>query len=486
MLQFIQDQVPRDPAVSERARRLGLFRRVLDGTLYDVLPYEFHEERTAAGEYIPLRLRRPSVRYALERTVVEDSVALLFSAGHFPTFESSHPEVGAALNALAGAMRLNQVMTEAAISGSVGSAAIQLRILRGRPILDVLDTTWLTPVFDPAAPDVPILVRERYKTTAATLAGMGYDVGDASPNSAWWFTREWDETSETWFLPQTAGATGAPEPDPDRSTEHGLGFVPIVWIRNLPGGAWPDGACTFRAAIETSIEIDYQLSQAGRGLKYSSDPTLLIKEPAGVEGEVLRGAGNALVLSEKGDARLLEIGGTASAAVLDYVRVLREFALESVHGNRSDASRLSAPASGRALELMNQGLVWLADNLRVSYGEVALLALARMLIRASGRYAMTIGAPGGMAAGMTGGTPGVVAGDRRSVGRLDPDATVSLSWPDWHPPGPKERATEARTLAELVKAGLLSRATATRVLAGTYGVHDPGAETDRIDAERKP
>ena len=34
------------------------------------------------------------------------------------------------------------------------------------------------------------------------------------------------------------------------------------------------------AAIETKIEIDYQLSQAGRGLKYSSDPTLLIKEPA--------------------------------------------------------------------------------------------------------------------------------------------------------------------------------------------------------------
>ena len=162
--------------------------------------------------------------------------------------------------------------------------------------------------------------------------------------------------------------------DTGRSVRHGLGFVPLVWIRNLPGGVAPDGACTFRSAVETGIEIDYQLSQAGRGLKYSSDPTLLIKEPAGLEGELVRGAGNALVVSEKGDARLLEIGGTAAGAVLDYVRVLRDLALEGVHGNRADPSRLGAPQSGRALELMNQGLVWLADNLRVSYGEGGLAA----------------------------------------------------------------------------------------------------------------
>ena len=139
-------------------------------------------------------------------------------------------------------------------------------------------------------------------------------------------------------------------------------------------------------AIETQIEIDYQLSQAGRGLKYSSDPTLLIKEPATTDSEIIKGAGNALVVSEKGDAKLLEIGGTASAAVIEYVRTLRELALESVHGNRANADRLTAAQSGRALELMNQGLIWLADNLRISYGEGALLSLARMVLRASQIY----------------------------------------------------------------------------------------------------
>jgi hypothetical protein len=65
--------------------------------------------------------------------------------------------------------------------------------------------------------------------------------------------------------------------------------------------------------MHTQVEIDYQLSQVGRGLKYSSDPTLLLKDPALADGDMVKGAGNALVVSEKGDARLLEIGGTASS-----------------------------------------------------------------------------------------------------------------------------------------------------------------------------
>ena len=74
--------------------------------------------------------------------------------------------------------------------------------------------------------------------------------------------------------------------------------------------------------MHTQVEIDYQLSQVGRGLKYSSDPTLILKDPALPDGELIKGAGNALIVSEKGDARLLEIGGTASAAVIEYVRTL--------------------------------------------------------------------------------------------------------------------------------------------------------------------
>ena len=165
-----------------------------------------------------------------------------------------------------------------------------------------------------------------------------------------------DDTSEIWYLPWAVhDPAGQPVRDNARSVTHGLGFVPIVWIRNLPGGDGIDGACTFRAAIETNIEIDYQLSQAGRGLKYSSDPTLLIKEPAISDFEIVKGAGNALVVSEKGDAKLLEIGGTACEAVISYVRTLREFALESLHGNCASAERLTAAQSGQGTRINEPG-----------------------------------------------------------------------------------------------------------------------------------
>jgi len=445
---------------------LDILHRVLDGTLYDVLPYQFHEERSLAGDYIPLRNRRPSVRYGLCRVVVEDSVSLLFSEGHFPTIDCADPVVQSVLSDIAKEARLNQVMTEAAIRGSVGSVAIHMRVLRGRVFFKVLDTTYLAPVWDPEAPDSLSSITERYKVTGQKLIESGYEIAD--PEIDYWFERQWDAEYETWFTPVPVGGTGLPEVDLERSVRHGLDFVPMVWVRNLPGGSATrdpnDGACTFRAAVETQIEIDYQLSQAGRGLKYSSDPTLLIKEPATSDGQIVKGAGNALVVSEKGDARLLEIGGTASAAVMEYVRTLRELALESVHGNRANADRLTAAQSGRALELMNQGLLWLADNLRVSYGETALLSLAGMVVRASQVYPLRA--------------------MEKDVPALDASARLSIKWPRWYPPSADDRQKDAQTVTTLVTAGLISRERAIKAIADTFDIEDVPGELEGIAADR--
>ncbi len=460
MFSTICELVPRDRDFAERAWTLGVLRRVLDGTIYDVLPYEFHQERSGGGEYIPVRERRPSVRYALARVVVEDSVALLFSEGHFPVIESPDSDVRNALAAIVRDARLNAVMTEAGLRGSVGSVALFMRIRNRRVFVDVADTDFLTPVWDPQEPDKLLRVTERVKVVGWELAEQGYDIDDV--DALYWFVRTWDAQEESWFLPARVGSQAALLRDHDRSISHRLGFVPVVWIRNLPGGKAPDGACTFRAAVETGIEIDYQLSQAGRGLKYSSDPTLLIREPAGLDGTMVRGAANALVVSEKGDAKLLEIGGTASQAVIDYVRTLRELALESVHGNRVDASRLTAPSSGRAIEMMNQGLLWLADNLRISYGD-GLMSLARMILRAARIYPLAL--------------EGLV------LPLMDADAQINLRWPDWYPVDSLDRQRAAETLNSLVAAKQISRETAMHVLGPMYGIEDGIAELARIKAE---
>lgn len=459
MFDTLCDLVPRDPDYPDRVRRLTVLNRVLDGTLYDTLPYHFHEERTDAGEYIPLRQRRPSVRYPLCRTVVEDSVSLLFSAGHFPSITSADPITRSIFADIVKETQLNQTMIEAAVRGSTGSVALLLRVLQGRLFIEVLDTLYLTPVWDRSAPDTLLRVEERYKVSGAELSSLGYD--DVDRDAQYWFARTWDRESELWFDPVQVGIPLTPAVDTTRSIAHRLGTVPIVWIRNLPGrsstGDLADGACTFAAAMHSQVEIDYQLSQVGRGLKYSSDPTLLLKDPALPEGEIVKGAGNALVVSEKGDARLLEIGGTASAAVIEYVRTLRELALESIHGNRASPERLTAAQSGRALELLNQGLIWLADNLRTSYGESGLLRLARLIVRASQVYDL------------------LVFG--KLIGRLDSTASLGLSWPRWYPTSADDRQKDVQSLVSLVASGCVSCEAATRA-AATFFDTDPDYAND--------
>lgn len=461
MFETICQTIPADPHLAPRARRLDLYKRVLDGSIYDGLPYAFQEERNGAGEYVPLRARRPSVRYGLCRIVVEDSVALLFSAGHFPAIDCEDAGTATLLGDILRECRLNEVMIDAALRGSVGSVAILLRVLNGRLFFSVFEATYLTPVWRDDAPDTLASVTERYKVRGVELLAQGYS--DIEPGQTYWFQRRWDAVSETWFLPFPVGSAIEATVDPVRSVRHDLGFVPIVWIRNLPGGEGVDGACTFRAAIETGIEIDYQLSQAGRGLKYASDPTLLIKEPATTDREMVKGAGNALIVSEKGDAKLLEIDGTAVSAVIDYVRTLREMALESVHGNRANADRLSAAQSGRALELMNQGLIWLADNLRISYGDGGLLPLMRMVLRASERFPLTVMG--------------------QEVPKLDSEMRLSLRWPRWYPTSADDRLKEAQAIAILVNAGQLSREAAARALAATHGIVDLNGELERLTGE---
>jgi hypothetical protein len=461
MFRRLAQKFPRDPDYPARVRTLAIMRAVLDGTIYDVLPYEFFEEYNDAGEYVPLRDRAPSVRSNLCRAVVEDSVALLFGERHFPTVVCEDEAARAALETLIRETTLNAVMMDGATRGSVGSVVFHMRILKGRLFFDVLDTAYLTPTWDPDAPDRLLRVTERYKVKGEDLAAQGYKIAPDALGEDHWFQREWDPEREIWYRPQARGDDRPPRVDAERTVRHGLGFVPMVWVRNLPGGDEIDGACTFRFGIEDTIAIDYQMSQAGRGLSYSSDPTFVVKEPAGDEGAFVRSASNALIVSKDGDAKVLEISGTASSAVIEYCRAVREMALEAMHGNRADPQRFSGAQSGRALEWMNQGLVSLADKLRISYGEGALLSLLKMAVRASQRYPVRIG------------------NQETTLREFD----VSLRWPPWYAPTWQDRQAQASAMNTLIDAGVLSTATGTALVGHTYDIPDVAAERARIAEE---
>jgi hypothetical protein len=441
---------------------------VLDGTQYDVLPYSFHTEKSDADEYIPLRERRPSVRFALCSEVVDDSVGLLFSEEHFPTVTSENTDAAEGLERIAKDCYLNEVMIDAATRGSVGSAAVLLRVLKNRLFFSVMNTQFLTPVWQDDAPDTLAKVVELYKTKGRALKALGYPIADDMLAQDHWFRREWDASAESWFQPMPVSKDSDPETmtrDDKRSVSHKLGFVPLVWMKNLPGGDDIDGKCTFAKAIDTNIEIDYLLSQGGRALKYQSDPTLMIKEPAtGQGGALVKGAGNAITVGADGDAKLLEMSGDGTNALLEYVRLARQVALESIHGNKADADKIAAAQSGRAMELMNQALIWLADKLRISYGEKGLLQLYRMIAKASQKAQL-------------------VDSEGQRIEPIATDKPFALKWPAWYSPTWSDKLNEANALTALTQGNMLSKETATASLIEQYDVEDLPEELARIAKE---
>lgn len=471
----LQARMPSDPMMPRRSFRLAALESVLEGRHYDSLRYPFSKERSDAGEYIPLDERRPSVRTGLCRVVVEDSVSLLFSEGHWPSILAANERTVAVLGEIIREIRLNETMLEAATRGSVGSVAIQLRIVKRRPFFEVLSTKFLSPVWRRDNPGELLSVTECYKVSEADLIDQGYTVEAGS--GAFWFKRVWTDQAENWFLPIPV------ELDPrrmvidtERTVVHGLGFVPVVWVRNISGSGGhepdgPDGTCTFAASIDTVIEADYLLSQAGRGLKYGSDPTLVLKDPSsglGGSSQVRTGgAASALTLPPEGDAKLLEINGNAAAAVLAHVQELRAIALEAMHGNRAHGDRLGSAQSGRAIELMCQGLIWLADRLRISYGEGGLLSLLLMLCAASSRV------DGGL----------LVAGEQYAD--LDP-AGLGLQWPSWFPASFADRQAQANSVATLLQSGIIDRQSAFAIVAPLYGLVEASRPDDPLTDDVNP
>lgn len=464
--------MPRDADLPARAQRLSALTSVLEGKQYNHLKHAFADEETDGGEYVPLGKRRPSARSNLCRVVVDDAVSLLFSEGHFPTILATDKGCAAALADLVKVRKLNALMIEAATKGSVGSVAVLLRVLNRKPFFFVMPTAFLTPAWAPDDPERLVAVTEKYKVAAADLAAQGYTVDPTA--GAHWFQRQWTEDAETWFLPWLCSdpPEAGPTVDTARTVRHGLGFCPFVWIKNLPGGDEVDGDCTYEIAIDTVIEGDYLLSQSGRALKYASDPTLVLKDAAAGSGAAPQrtgGASRMMQMAPESDAKLLEINGTAATAVGEHIKTLRSLVLEQLHGNRTDADRLSAASSGRAMELMNQSLVWLADRMRITYADGALLALLRLVCRASAAI-----------------TDGLQIGcdddNLTTYQNLNP-AGLSLRWPAWYAPTHVDKQAVTTALTEAKAGGIMSRETAIAILAPVYDVPDVDKELSAVLAD---
>ena len=395
-----------------RYRRLDLLDRLLDGTFYDHLPYAFYDERDGQGRPNRIDQRRPSVRFNFPAEVARYTARKLFAGNHAPRIAHQDEATRMAIGRLMKECGFLPTMLEAAFRGSTGAVAVTFRIERDdasglRAALNVWQAKFCEPDFDSMGE--LLRLRVRFCTSGAWLLAVGAPAQDAAgkdmrPNDQYWFIRDYGIADEVTYVPVPQA-----EWDPVngfykegrtlsvwQEIRHGLGFVPGHWFRNLVGGEAPDGDCTWRPGIPNSIELDYTLSQIGRGIRYNAAPTLVtIGEVlnSGEDGAITRGPTLAIQMSAgvkgddgvaygQGDAKLLEMTGAGTDAALKYIDKLHDLALEQVAAARKDPEKMKGPMSGRAMEFIDQEFHDLVMELRTQYGEHGALPLLRKMVQA--------------------------------------------------------------------------------------------------------
>lgn len=493
-----------------RTYLIDCYKKIYAGTFYDVLVNDFHTEVDETTSYIPISQRIPCVQSNLARVVVDQSVSLVFGQRHFPRVQINEDEkTHKFVMSLIETCKLNKIMQDAMIIGSTGSVVIYLILVDGKPHFIPKSTEALIPIYDPRDPRRLIKIIERAKVPTNILNNQyGYSL--PKEHASYWIYKELNETHDITYLPIPAdsgeideskikdfrvytfnGPDGiyselrqiddipnpsytnqkkiVPTIDRKRTVEHGLGFCPAVWIKNLPTmDNEIDGACTFSPAIESIITLDYTLSQSYRSLKYSSEPVLMIKDPAGLAPKKMpKSANKVLMLGKDADAKWLEINGNAATASVDYAKYLREVVIEAVQGNRVSPEKIHSAQSGKAMELMNQPLIWLAERLRMSYGEFGLVKIIELCVKANQQ------------------SPIQLRDGMYPVGFTDSAWTVLLDWPDWYDATGTDLMQEANALAVLRNEGIISLETAIRSQAENYNISNVQDELAQAQSEQK-
>ena len=524
----------RDKDFSMRSFILSLYRRVLEGTYYDILPDSYSAGSTAmagSGSYVQVLEpnkytfqtkgasdRRPSVRSALCSVVVDESISFLFDDAHFPRIVSQDENLMAFLNNIIEESYLQDAMIKVARDGSVGSGALLIKLIQGRFYYESLLTEYCTPYFDPKSPDFLLGLCEQYKVTGNDLISKGYASENLQPDKIYWFKREFTDVAEIVYEPlliedadpvimskrgiswETLSyknfVDGVRNDDPlnqngarvdkkkrvgftidkQRSCVHNLGFVPIVWVKNLPGNIYGvqgdaiDGACTFSKAIDTNTELDYQMSQCGRGLRYSSEPILFVKDPDGTAatGGIDKTKGGILVAgSENADAKMIEINGEGCRAALEYAEKLREIALENIHGNRSSPKKAGFGISGKSMQMFDHPLILLAGKLRISYGQKMLRSVLKTII------CMALS------------DNDVIVEGKILEKNFDGGAPFKLVWSQWFPESAEEIQVKTNTVINAKDGGIISKETAVSTMATSFGINDVIQELKNIDEEQQ-
>lgn len=368
---------PQALAESDRHRELDFRRRFYRCTQHDHKLYDMQGRMVRGGQlalqppllsaqppafYVPLDQRRPNNPYRLARLITQSFTNFIFGEGRFPKIRcTGDPEAEEFADALITASELPTVMIRARnLGGAAGSVALSWRFYQGKPCVRVHSAENIY-VHEWVDRDEGIVAH------ASELYLVHRDVWDPKTKKVarlpYWFRRDWTPTADITFVEVPCEKDGSALEwivDDEQTVVHDDGFAHFVWIQNQPpndtdGGY--DGEPDYEGLYEQFNAVDLLNSVLSTGTVRNLDPTLVLKLSSEAQEMMKRGVSkgsdNALSVGEGGDAKYLELGGTAAQAGLALLKQERQYALEVAQCVIPDPNEIAAAStSGRAIELL--------------------------------------------------------------------------------------------------------------------------------------
>jgi hypothetical protein len=350
----------------------------------------------------PVCERTPNAPYHLGRVIVNRFTELLFGEHRFPKVEvpNSH-ETEVFLNELAKSVQLKAHMIEAAtLGGSQGSVVTMFKAVKGKFQLESFNSKWVTPEW------------EDYHSGEMYAFKVSYPYEDYAYDEQlkewvlklFLYTRIVTQEIDVTFFPQEAewkygfnAGVQLKDPkeqlrvNPDEAFYHGFGFVPAVFIQNLPRHDQIDGDSSFECAEELIERLSENLSAIHSALQGNLDPTLILKiTPEDYKKLQLMGGvistgsnGAAIVVGDKGDAKYIEIQCEGIKVAMEVIGMMRTYALELADCVIADPHRLTGAAqSAAAMKLLYAPMLSKCDMLRTQYGENGIRKLLGKMLSA--------------------------------------------------------------------------------------------------------
>ncbi len=454
-----------------------------------------------------VKQKRPTSPLRLCPMVVDRFTGLLFSKDRTPEIEvEGDADAQDFLRAVLKKARFWRTMYQArSHGGSMGSSLVTCQLREGRFSFTahspkfVQDVIWADPDLKiPAG----VLIQYIFVKEMEILDNKtGMPLGKTKP-VPFLYRRIIDEQWDVIFEPAQMTGNELPrlEPDMSLSYEHKLGRFPGAWIQNLPSDDELDGVPDCEGAFQMFETIDRQVAQSNKGLLQNQDPTLVIsrdKRLVQMGAPLKKGSDNAIDVGQGGDAHYLEIGGSGITASREFVKDLKQSAMDKVQCVVVDPTTISGAAqSAKAIEYIYGPMLEKAGRLREQYGE-AIEYLAEIVLEFGRVWSDPLKYPGNVKGVKFELPPKLVEIDE------DPDnpnpeegvqtvmvdrhpgvgGVVSLTWGPYFQETPTDIQMMVTVIASAFAAQLIDQETAVRKIAHLFKVEDVEALLRRVREE---